>query len=141
MSSVTLMTLKVLFFFIIIFFIYNSNAILKVPYTLPRPAPQPTHSHFLALAFPCTGLLLHKQLETRAQGLLVSSYCCSSYKVADPFSSFGTFSSSSIGGPLFDPIDDCEHLLLHLPGTGIASHETAMSGSFQKHAMLLRLGK
>jgi hypothetical protein len=38
-----------------IFFIYISNAIPKAPYTLPRPAPQPTHSHFLALAFPCTG--------------------------------------------------------------------------------------
>jgi hypothetical protein len=37
-----------------IFFIYISNAILKVPYTLPHPAPLPTHSHFLALAFPCT---------------------------------------------------------------------------------------
>jgi hypothetical protein len=38
-----------------IFFIYISNAIPKVPYTFPCPAPQPTHSHFLALAFPCTG--------------------------------------------------------------------------------------
>jgi hypothetical protein len=38
-----------------IFFIYISNAILKVPYTLPRPTLLPTHSHFLALLFPCTG--------------------------------------------------------------------------------------
>jgi hypothetical protein len=37
------------------FFIYISNAIPKAPYTLPHPAPQPTHSHFLALAFPCIG--------------------------------------------------------------------------------------
>jgi hypothetical protein len=37
-----------------IFFIYISNAILKVPYTLPT-APLPTHSQFLALVFPCTG--------------------------------------------------------------------------------------
>ena len=37
-------------------FIYISNAIPKVPYTLPpNPAPLPTQSHFLALAFPCTG--------------------------------------------------------------------------------------
>jgi hypothetical protein len=44
------------FFLLGIFFIYISNAIPKVPYTLsPRPAPLPTHSHFLALAFPCTG--------------------------------------------------------------------------------------
>jgi hypothetical protein len=41
------------FFLLDIFFIYISNVIPKVPYTLP--APQPTHSHFLALAFPCTG--------------------------------------------------------------------------------------
>ena len=41
--------------------------------------------------------LLHMQLETRALGVLVSSYCCSTYRVADPFSSLGTFSSSSIG--------------------------------------------
>jgi hypothetical protein len=32
------------------------------------------------------------QLETRALGLQVSSNCCSSYKVAGPFSSLGTFS-------------------------------------------------
>jgi hypothetical protein len=38
-----------------IFFIYISNAIQKVPYSLPCPAPLSTHSHFLALAFPCTG--------------------------------------------------------------------------------------
>jgi hypothetical protein len=37
-----------------IFFIYISNAIPKVPHTLP-PISLPTHSHFLALAFPCTG--------------------------------------------------------------------------------------
>ena len=59
-------------------------------------------------------LLLRMQLETRAQGLLVILYCCSSYRVTDPFSSLGTFSSSSMGGPVFHPIDDCEHpLLLH----------------------------
>jgi hypothetical protein len=37
-----------------IFLIYISNAIPKVPHTLP-PTSLPTHSHFLALAFPCTG--------------------------------------------------------------------------------------
>jgi hypothetical protein len=37
---------------------FISNTILKVPYTLPPsllPYPLPTLSHFLALAFPCTG--------------------------------------------------------------------------------------
>ena len=46
---------SLLHFLLDIFFIYISNAILKVPYTLPCPAPHPTHSCFLALAFPCTG--------------------------------------------------------------------------------------
>ncbi len=61
-------------------------------------------------------LLIHMQLETRALGVLVSSYCCSTYRVADPFSSLGTFSSSSIGGPVIHPIADCEHPLLCLLG-------------------------
>jgi hypothetical protein len=34
---------------------------------------------------------------------------------------------------VFHPIDDCEHPLLYLPGTGIASHETTISGSFQQN--------
>jgi hypothetical protein len=50
--------LKAIFSFLIfllgIFLIYISNAIPKVPHTLP-PTPLPTHSHFLALMFPCTG--------------------------------------------------------------------------------------
>jgi hypothetical protein len=48
--------------------------------------------------------------------------------VADLFNSVGTFSSSSIGGSVFHSIDDCEHPLLYLPGTGLASQERAMSG-------------
>jgi hypothetical protein len=59
---------SILFYFTIfkaflldIFFIYISNGIPKAPYSLPPPCPQPTHSHFLALAFPCTGAYnLHK---------------------------------------------------------------------------------
>jgi hypothetical protein len=81
-------------------------------------------------------LLIHMQLETRVPGgvgVLVISYCCSTYRIADPFSSLGTFSSSSIGGPVFHPIDDCEHPLLYLPGTGIASHETTISGCLQQN--------
>ena len=69
-------------------------------------------------------LLLHMQLETWALGVLVSSYCCSTYRVADHFSSLGTFSSSAIRGPEFHPIDDYEHPHLYLTGTCIASHET-----------------
>ena len=78
-------------------------------------------------------LLIHMQIETQALGVLVSSYCCSTYWVADPFSSLGTFSSSSIGGPVFHPTADCEHLLQCLPGNGIASQEIAISRSFQQN--------
>jgi hypothetical protein len=52
----------------------------------------------------------------KSSGILVSSYCCFTYRVADPFSSLGTFSSSSIGGPVIHPIADCEHPLLCLLG-------------------------
>jgi hypothetical protein len=72
-------------------------------------------------------------LQTRALGELVSSYCFSTYRVANPFSSLGIFSSSSIGGPVFQTIDDCEHPLLYLPGTVITSYETPISGSLQQH--------
>jgi hypothetical protein len=34
---------------------------------------------------------------------------------------------------VFHPIDDCEHPLLYLPRTGIASHERAISGSFHQN--------
>jgi hypothetical protein len=63
--------------------------------------------------------------------VLVSSYCCSSYGAANPFSSLGTFSSSFIGDPVLCRMDDCEHPLLYLLGTGRASQETAISGSCQ----------
>jgi hypothetical protein len=71
------------------------------------------------------------QIEKQVLGLLISLYCCSSYRVADSFSSLGTFSSSFIRGPVFHPIDDYEHPLLYLPG--IASEERAMSGSCQQN--------
>ena len=34
---------------------------------------------------------------------------------------------------MFHPIDDCEHPLLCLPGTGLASQETAVTGSLQQN--------
>ena len=70
------------------------------------------------------------QLETRALGVLVSSYCCSTYRVADPFSSLGTFSSSSIGGPVIHPIADCEDPLMCLLSPGLVSQETSISGVY-----------
>jgi hypothetical protein len=68
-----------------------------------------------------------------SSGVLVSSYCCSTYRVADPFSSLGAFSISYIGGPVIHPIADCEHPLLCLPVSGIALYETAISGSLQQN--------
>jgi hypothetical protein len=64
--------------------------------------------------------------------LLVSSYWCSSYGASDLFSSLGTFSGSFIGDFVLRPMDDCEHPLLYLPGTGRASQETAISGFCQQ---------
>jgi hypothetical protein len=54
---------------------------------------------------------------------MVSSHCCSTYRVAGSFNSLGAFSSFSIGGPVFN----CEHPLLYLLGTGIASYKTAIT--------------
>jgi hypothetical protein len=34
---------------------------------------------------------------------------------------------------VFHPVNDCEHLILCLPGTGIASGEIAISGSCQQN--------
>jgi hypothetical protein len=53
--------------------------------------------------------------------ILVSSYCCSTYRTADPFRSLSTYSSTYIGGTLIHPIADCEHPLLCLPGPSIVS--------------------
>jgi hypothetical protein len=60
----------------------------------------------------------------KSSGVLLSSYCCSTYRVADPFSSLGTFSSSSIGGPVIHPIVDCEHPLLCLLGPGVVTRDS-----------------
>jgi hypothetical protein len=73
------------------------------------------------------------QLEIQTLGVLVSPYCCSTYSVADPFSSLGAFFSFSIGGTVFHLIEDCEHPLLYLPGTGITSYEAGIIGSLQQN--------
>jgi hypothetical protein len=139
-------------FLLDIFFIYISNEIPKATCTLPPPC-SPTHPHLLpGPVIPCTGAydlpkakglsshggqlghpLPHMQLEAQLWGILVRSYCCSSYRVADPFSYLGAFSSSFIRGPVFHPIDDYEHPHLYLPGPGIASQETAISVSCQQN--------
>jgi hypothetical protein len=125
----------------------------NIPYTLPNPlltnSPTstscPWHSPILGHRIfprpraspPIDGRLghslLHMQLEKQALVVLVSSYCCSSHRAGNPFSSLGTFSSSFIGEHVFHPIDDCEHPLLYLPGIGKTSQERAMSGSCQQN--------
>jgi hypothetical protein len=124
------------------------------PISSPGSDPKPSHSHFLALAFPYTraydlpktkGLSFHwwptrpssaasaTRDTVRGVRVLVSSYCCFFYRAADPFSSLGTFSNSFIRSLLFHPIDNYEYLLLYFPGTGIASQEKAISGSCQQN--------
>jgi hypothetical protein len=118
----------------------------------PTPTPLPTHSHFLALRSQVLrhikfvrpmGLSFHwwptrpssdtyAARDTSSVGVLVSSYCCSTYRVADPPSSLGSSSSSSTGGPVVHPIIDGEHLLLCLLGPSLVSQETTISGSFQQ---------
>ena len=145
--------------FLGIYFIYICNAIPKVPYTLPHslshpptltswPWRSPVLSH-IKFAWPM-GLSFHwwptrpssdsyAARDTTSRGVLVSSYCWSTYRIADPFSSLGTFSSSSIGGPVIHPIADCEHPLLCLPGPGIVSQETAISESFQQNLASVKI--
>jgi len=62
-------------------------------------------------------------------------YCCSSYGVANPFSSFSPFNNSSIGDPVLSSMVGCKHPPPYLSGSGRASQETALSGSCQ-HALL-----
>jgi hypothetical protein len=57
---------------------------------------------------------------------------CSFYGAENPFNSLGLFSSSFIGDSVLIPMDDCEHPLLYLSGTGRASQEIAISGSCQQ---------
>jgi hypothetical protein len=65
--------------------------------------------------------------------------CCCTYRVADPFSSLGIFSSSSIGSPVIHPIADCKHPLICLLGPGVVSLETDISGFLNGERSLQRL--
>ena len=86
--------------------LYPSPALLPNP---PTPTSWPWHSPLLGhMIFPRQRAshtidswlghpLLHMQLKTEFYGVLVSSYCCSTYRVADTFSSLGIFSRSFFG--------------------------------------------
>ena len=106
-----------LFLFLLdVLFIYISNAIPKALLPSPCPAPQPTYSHFLALASPVLGLmifarprasppidgrlgypLLHMQLETQLWGVLVSSCCCSPIGLQTPLAPWALSLAPSLG--------------------------------------------
>jgi hypothetical protein len=140
------------FFKLGIFLIYISNAIAKALHTHPPPLPYlptppfgPWHSPVLGhikfaspMGLSCQWWSTRASFDTyatrdKSSRVLVSSYCCSTYRVAVPFSSLGAFSSSSIGGPVIHSIADCEHPLLCLLGPGLVSQERAISGSFQQN--------
>ena len=57
----------------------------------------------------------------RSLGVLVGSYCCSSYEAASSFISFDPFSRSSIGDLVISPKLGWEHPPLYFKGTGRAS--------------------
>jgi hypothetical protein len=128
-------------FLLVIFLVYISNAIPKVPYTHPPTLPYPPTPHFWPWQSPVLGHIKFASpmglsfqwwstrpsfdtyaARVKSSRVLVSSYCCSTYRVAVTFSSLGTFSSSSIGGSVIHPIADyCEHPLLCLQGPCIVS--------------------
>jgi hypothetical protein len=93
------------------YFIYISNAIPKVPNTLPHPLPHPPTPtswpwpspilRHIKFAWPM-GFSFHwwptrpssdtyAARDTSSGGVLVSSYCCSIYWVADPPQLLGYF--------------------------------------------------
>jgi hypothetical protein len=62
---------------------------------------------------------------------LVGWHCCSSYGVANPFSSSSPSPNSSIGVPMLSPMVGCEHPHLYWSDSGRASQKTAIAGSCQ----------
>jgi hypothetical protein len=68
-------------------------------------------------------------------GGLVGWYCCSSYGVANPLSSFIFSPNSSIGVLVLSSMISCKHRHLYWSGSGRASQETAISGSCQQEIL------
>jgi hypothetical protein len=107
------------------FWLWHSPVLGHMIFIIPRASP-PIDGQ---LGHP----LLHMQLEIQLWEAVVSSHRCSSHRVADSFSSLGTFSSSFIRGPVFHPIDDCEYPLLYLPGIGVDLQERTLSRSCKQN--------
>jgi hypothetical protein len=118
------------FLFYFLYFLYLHFKCYPKSSLYPHPAPLPTHSHFLALVFPCT----------EAYKVCASLYCCSPYRAANWFSSFSPFYTSFIGDPKLSLMDVCEHPHLYMSGSDRASQETAilrlLSGSTCWHLQL-----
>jgi hypothetical protein len=70
----------------------------------------------------------------------VNWYCCSSYRTANPSSFFSSFSNSSIGVPVLSPWDWASSSVYgteHLPLSGRASQETALTCSCQQALLII----
>jgi hypothetical protein len=93
--------------------------------------------------------LLHMRLETWVPSCVLLGWWFSPWSswgsgwltllffiwILNPYSSFNPFSKSSIQDTMLRPMVGCEHLPLHLSGSGRATQETAISGSSQ-HSLL-----
>ena len=100
---------------------------------------RPSSATYAAIAmdtFMCTPWLVVQSLG--ALGGLAYGHCCFLYGVANPLSSFSSFSNSSIGNPTLSPMIGCEHPPLYLSGSSRSSQEIAISGSYQQAKVTLR---
>ena len=71
-------------------------------------------------------------LVPRSSGSMVIWSWCSTYGVANPFSSSSPFSYSTTVDPGLNPMVGCKHSPLYLSGSGTVSQDTDISGSFQQ---------
>jgi hypothetical protein len=63
---------------------------------------------------------------------LAGWHCCSIYGAANPLRFFTPFSDSTIRDPVLNPMVGCNHPPLYLSGSGRASQEIGISGSYQQ---------
>ena len=63
-------------------------------------------------------------------GVLVGSYCCSSYGAANPLHSLGPFSNFPTGDPVLSSLAGWKYPSLYLLGTFRVSQQTTISDSF-----------
>ena len=73
------------------------------------------------------------QLETRAPGYWLVHIIVSPIGLQTPLAPWVLSLSPPLGALCSIQLDNCEHPLLYLPGTGKASQERAISGSFQQN--------